>query len=315
MQEPHTDRHVPWTEYALLLVLAALWGSSYLFLKLAVIEVPPITLIAARVSMAAMFLLAVMAVRGEPLPAGRTVWARLLLQSVLNSSLAWVVLAWGSQHIPSSLAGVLNSTSPLFVFLLTLGTQGFRPWRALGVMLGLVGVAMVLGVSAADLSARGSLGLAAQGAVLFSALLYACAALHGQKLANVSPLGTATGTMMCATVCLVPLSLWLDAPWRLRPGATAWAALAALALLCTGLALVLYFRLLKTLGSLGVASQSYLRAGFSVLLGFLVLGEAPDVGAQIGLVLSVAGVAWVNMREPRIWTRVAAAVHAARHRP
>lgn len=292
-------------EYALLALLAAFWGSSYLLIKLALATIPPVTLIAMRVTIASLFLLAIMRLRGERLPHRSQDWRLLLVQSLLNSSLAWLVLAWGQQYVPSGTAGVLNSTSPLFVLLIGMVTAlwarlrgtpagnsaASTPRKSAGVALGLVGVVLVIGVDA--LRGIGQQTLA-QAAVLFGAFLYACAALSGKRLAHLSSLSAAFGTMLCAVATLLPLSLLVDRPWTLAPSASSLAAATALGILCTGVALIIYFRLIKTLGAMGVASQSYLRAGVSVLLGFLVLGEQPPPSVLVGLVITIAGVALIN---------------------
>ena len=214
----------------------------------------------------AAFLVLVMKVRRERLPRDAHTWRSLLVQSLLNSSVAWLALAWGQQFLASGLAGVLNSTSPLFVFLLTglsAGATKSVPKLA-GVLLGFVGVTLVVGFDALQGLGRQAL---AQGAVLFAAFLYACAAINGKRLSHVSPLATATGTMLWAVLTLVPLSLAFDQPWNIHPSVKASLAAATLAILGTGVALIIYFRLIKTLGPMGVASQSYLRAGVSVMLG------------------------------------------------
>lgn len=295
----------PAPEYALLALLAAFWGSSYLLIKLALATIPPVTLIAIRVTIASLFLLAIMRLRSERLPRGARDWRLLFVQSLLNSSLAWLVLAWGQQYVPSGTAGVLNSTSPLFVLLIGMvmalwsrlrGTaagsgSASTSRKTIGVALGLVGVVLVIGVDA--LRGIGQQTLA-QVAVLFGAFLYACAALSGKRLAHLSSLTTACGTMLCAAAILLPLSLAVDHPWALVPSATSLVAAVTLGILCTGVALIIYFRLIKTLGAMGVASQSYLRAGVSVLLGFLILGEQPPPSVLIGLVITITGVALIN---------------------
>ena len=284
-------------ELALLAVLAGLWGSSYLLIKVALATIPPVTLMAIRVTLAALFLLLIMRIQNEKLPTDRRTWRDLFVQSLLNSSVAWLVLAWGQQFVPSGMAGVLNSTSPLFVFLITAlasrGTSGAtHSWlKIAGVVLGFVGVLLVVGMD--SLRGLGQQTLA-QAAVLFGAFLYACAALNGKRLAHLSPLVTATGTILWASVSLVPLSLLLDHAWTLTPSRSSLFAAATLAILCTGIALIIYFRLMHTLGAMGVASQSYLRAGLSVLLGLVVLGEQLSATVLIGLVVTIVGVVLIN---------------------
>ena len=286
-------------EFFLLALLALLWGSSYLFIRIALDTIPPVTLIAVRVAIAAIFLLGVVALRGERLPQDRRTWGMLLIQSFLNSIGAWTVLAWGQQYVDSGLASVLNSTSPIFIFFITFfltrhESVGLR--KLLGACVGVVGVLLIVGPDV--LSGLGR-QLAAQGAIILGAVLYAGAAIYGKRFPHLSPTVVAAGTMIWATVCLVPLSLMLEQPWTLRPSAVSLASALALSIACTGIALLIYFRLVRTLGSMGVASQAYLRAGIGVLLGVVVLGETvtPLIGA--GLLAAIAGVALINFPERR----------------
>ncbi len=279
-------------EMLLLGLLALLWGSSYLFIKVAVAEIPPVTLVAVRVFGAALLLLIVLYVRGERLPVDSGVWGSLMLQAFFNSIGAWTLLAWGQQAIDAGVASVLNSTAPIFVFLFTaLVTrhESTQPRRLIGAILGVVGVALVVG---ADFT--GARTFAGELACLTGAMLYACAAIYGRRFSKLGALVTASGTMICASVVMVPAALWIDRPWTLTPSLQALVSVAILSLVCTGLALLLYFRLLNTLGSMGVASQAFLRAGFGVLLGVLFLGETLTVHVSAGIVAAIAGVALIN---------------------
>ena len=282
------------TELPLLALLALLWGSSYLFIKLAVAEIPPLTLIALRVLGAAAFLIAVMGLRSKKLPADARTWRMLLLQAVFNSIGAWTVLAWGQQFVDSGLSSVLNSTSPIFVLIITaLVTrhEALGGRKLAGAMLGLLGVTLIVGVGAL----RG-LGdqVAGQLACLLGAALYAYAAIYGRRFGHIGAMATAAGTMICASAVLVPLALVVDRPWRLSPGPMALAATGILSVFCTGVALLIYFRLVRTLGSMGVASQSYLRAGVGVILGMVFLGESFTLPVALGLAAAMLGVALIN---------------------
>lgn len=281
-------------ELLLLALLALLWGASYLFIKLAVAEIPPVTLIALRVLGAAVFLLVVMSARKEKLPRDPLTWQMLLLQAIFNSIGAWTVLAWGQQFVESGLASVLNSTSPIFVFFITaLLTRHERLGgrKLAGALLGVLGVTMIVGVDALQ-----GLGhqVAGQVACLVGAALYAGAAIYGKRFGHISAVATATGTMIWASIVLVPLALVLDRPWTLAPSPMALAATAILSIFCTGIALLVYFRLVRALGSMGVASQSYLRAGVGVILGIVFLDEVLSFPVAAGLCLAVAGVALIN---------------------
>lgn len=287
------DIHRP-TELALLGLLAMLWGSSYLLIKVAVVELPPLTLIALRVAVAAALLMAVVRWQRLDWPRARGTWARLGTQSFLNSIGAWTLLAWGTRDVDSALAGILNSTAPIFVviagFALT-RSEPTSPRRVGGAALGLVGVVLILGGDA--LYGLGD-QLLAQLAVLASAILYAGAAIHGRRFAALHPAVTAACTMGWASAVLVPLALWVDRPWTVAASPQALSAALLLGVACTACALLLYFRLLRTLGSLGTASQAYLRAVVSVLLGVWVLGEALSASIAVGAALAIGGVVLIN---------------------
>lgn len=281
-------------ELLLLGLLALLWGSSYLFIKVAVAEIPPITLIAVRVLGAALFLTIVMWLRAERLPGDARTWRMLMVQAFFNSIGAWTVLAWGQQFVGAGLASVLNSTSPIFVILITAFVtrhEGLGGRKLLGAALGVLGVVLIVGVDV-----LGGLGeqIAGQVACLVGAALYAGAAIYGKRFGHLSALAAATGTMICASVVLVPAALALERPWALSPSFAAMAAAFVLSVLCTGLALLIYFRLVRTLGSMGVASQSYLRAGVGVILGMAILGETFTLPIALGLTIAIAGVALIN---------------------
>ncbi len=281
-------------EILLLALLALLWGSSYLFIKIAVESIPPVTLIATRVTIAAAFLLIVMAWQGHRLPKDGKTWRMLFVQAVLNSIGAWTVLAWGQQYVDSGLASVLNSTSPIFVFFITLlftRHEAVNLPKLIGACLGVVGVALIVGVDV--LKGLGQ-QVAGQLAVLLGAVLYAGAAIYGKKFSHLPPTVTAAGTMIWATACLVPLSVLTEHPWTLKPTGIAILAAIALAAFCTGAALLIYFRLVRTLGSMGVASQSYLRAGVGVILGVVFVGEHITPVVALGLVAAILGVAAIN---------------------
>jgi drug/metabolite transporter (DMT)-like permease len=167
-------------------------------------------------------------------------------------------------------------------------------WQLAGAALGLLGVVLTIGVDALRGLGRET---AAQLAVLLGALLYAGAAIHGKRLSHLSPAVTAAGTMMLATLCLVPASLLLERPRTLNPSSDSLLAALVLAVFCTAGALLLYFRLVRTLGPMGVASQSYLRAGVSVVLGIVVLGERITPAIGLGLAAIILGVVAINRRK------------------
>ena len=283
-------------ELALLALLALFWGSSYLFIKVALETIPPLTLIAFRVSFAALLLYGVARWQGHRFPADLSTWMQFGIQCLFLCIGGWAVLAWGQQFIDSGLAGILNSTSPIFVFLITfLWTrhESVGGLRLAGALTGLAGVILIIGADAL----RG-LGTQVTGqiAVLASAVLYGASAIYGKRFSHLPPTITAAGTMTVAATLLVPASLLVEHPWALRPSAVSISAAVALSVISSCLALLLYFRLIKTLGSMGTASQAYLRVGVSVMLGAVILGEGIGWTVAVGLIAVVAGVVAINVR-------------------
>ncbi|AUG54626.1 DMT family transporter [Thalassospira marina] len=284
-------------ELLLLGMLALLWGSSYIFIKIAVAEIPPLTLIALRVSIAAVFLTAIVFGQKQHFPRDAKIWAHLLVQAFFNSIGAWTILAWGQQYVDSGLASVLNSTSPVFLFFISLfliHRDQINGLKLLGALTGLGGVILIVGPAALNGLGQHLMG---QLAVLTGAFLYACSALYGKKFTAFAPSVTAAGTMIWAAIWLIPLCLVNDHPWALRPSLSAISAVIILSVFCTGVALMLYFRLVKTLGPMGVVSQSYLRAGIGVFLGIFILHETPGPRTLAGIAIALAGVVILNWPE------------------
>ncbi|MCB1755254.1 MAG: EamA family transporter [Gammaproteobacteria bacterium] len=282
------------TELPLLGLLALLWGSSYLFIKIAVMEIPPLTLIAIRVFGAMLFLILVMMWRHERLPRGVQTWRMLLIQAFFNSIAAWTVLAWGQSYVDAGLASVLNSTSPVFVFIFTAVVtrhERLGASKLFGAILGLSGVVLIVG---SDVVKGLGVQVAGQIACLSGAALYACAAIYGRRFSNLSPVVSSAGTMIWASAVLVPLALLVEQPFSLTPSNKAIFSALALSIFCTGFALMIYFRLLRTIGSMGVASQAYLRAAIGVMLGIVLLGEKLTLPVSAGVFIAISGVILIN---------------------
>lgn len=287
-------------EIALLLLLSLIWGSSFTLIKMAIPSVPPFTMVAARVTLAAGLLLLIAAAQGHALPRQTSVWAAFFVQGVLQSALPFTLISWGEAHITSGLAGVLNATPPMFVLAIALATgrgrQAISGRKIAGVALGLAGVALTVGIEA--LSGIGTAAPLAQAAVLGASLCYALAPLWGQRFKKLPAIVTAAGAMSCAAILMLPAAAILERPWMLAPPPPAIAAVVALATVCTALAMVIYFRLVRTLGPLGTTSGSYLRAGFAVMLGTTLLGESFTWSILAGMALILAGVITVTLPPP-----------------
>lgn len=296
-----TSRHSLLTlDVGLLLLLSLIWGSSFTLIKVAVATIPPFTMVAARVTIAAILLILIAAAQGHSLPRPRSVWAAFLVQGLLQSALPFTLISWGEAHIASGLAGVLNATPPMFVLVIAMmtgrGRRTISGRKIVGVGLGLAGVAVTMGID--PLSGIGMAAPLPQAAVLGASLCYAVAPMWGQRFSKLPPIVTAAGAMSCAAILMLPTAAVLERPWTLAPTAQAIAAVIGLAVICTALAMVIYFRLIRTLGPLGTTSGSYLRAGFAMALGTVLLGESFTWSIVAGMALIFVGVIAVTVPLP-----------------
>jgi drug/metabolite transporter (DMT)-like permease len=287
-------------EIGLLLLLALIWGSSFTLIKVALPTIPPFTMVAARVTIAAVLLVAIARVQGHSLPGRGPIWEAFFVQGLLQSAVPFTLISWGELHIASGLAGVLNATPPMFVLALAMmtgrGRQAISRLKIVGVALGLAGVAVTIGIDA--VSGIGTTAPLAQAAVLGASLCYALAPIWGQRFSRLPAIVTAAGATSCAAIPMIPAALILEQPWTLAPQPQAIAAVTGLAVVCTALAMVIYFRLIRTLGPLGTTSGSYLRAGFAMALGTAWLGERFTWSALAGTTLILAGVVAITMPQP-----------------
>jgi drug/metabolite transporter (DMT)-like permease len=270
-------------ELALLLVLATLWGASYTFIRLGVATIPPLTLIAARTSVAGLVLLAVMRWRGVALPRDGAMWRRFLVHAALNSVLPWTLLAWGERSVEAGLATILNSAAPIFTFFLALALarQDRADLRKLaGIIAGMAGICLIIGVQALH-----GLGeqLLAQPAIVLATVCYAGGAVFSRGFRGLDPMAPAAGSLLCGAAVLMPLSVIVDRPWTLAPSPASVLALLALAVFSTALAFVIFFRLIQTLGSVATTAQAYLRVPIGVAIGAIFLGESLSPTAFVGL--------------------------------
>ena len=283
-------------ELALLVLLATLWGASYTFIKLGVESIPPVTFIAARTTIAAVVLVGILHGRGVAMPTDLAVWRRFLVQACLNSVIPFTLIAWAEQSVDAGLATILNSSAPIFVFILTwcLAHQQSATGRQFfGVISGMIGICLIVGVQA--LSGIGQ-QLTAELAIIAAIICYAGAAIFGRNFQGLDPMLPATGSLLCGAIVLIPISLVVDHPWTLAPSSRSILALMCLSIFSTALAFTIYFRLIQTLGSMAATSQAYLRVPIGVAIGVAFLGENLAPTTLIGLVCVIAGVAAMTIR-------------------
>jgi drug/metabolite transporter (DMT)-like permease len=288
--------------WPMLLLLASVWGASYLFIKVAVDDIAPAPMMAARTLIAAAVLLGYLGWRfgrSRAVRELRGAWRHCLVLGLLNAAVPFWLIAWGEQHIDSGLAAVVQASVPIFNALLVLRFlphERLNGTRAFGLAVGLAGVAVVTGVNPSG----GGIAIIGALAVVGSSVSYASAGVYGQRAVS----GTAgpvlaAGSMLTAGLILLPAALF-QLPAE-APGWQATASVLALALLGTALAQLVLFRMLALHGSSRLSLVTYLMPGFALVYGALLLDEEITAAMIAGLGLILGGVALASgaVRLPR----------------
>lgn len=281
-------------EIAALLFVGFLWGAQFGFNKIQLETIPPFTGVALRLAVAAVFLWLIVAVRAEPFPLDAMRWRDFAIQGLLTSGGPGVMVMWSQQFIDSALAAILNSTTPICATLVTLVLtrhERIGVQKVAGLLVGLGGVILVVGIDALRGFDKGFIG---QVVVMLSALGYGGAAVFGRRFGGISPVTAAAGATTCSAILLTLIAFSFERPLTIAPSGRSLTALLASAVLCGGIAVILYYRLISTLGSIGTSSLGYLKAAFGVLIGCFILGEPLTVAILVGLAAVILGVAAIN---------------------
>lgn len=281
------------TDWLLLWTLSLLWGGSFLFVELALEALTPLTIVWARVALAALILGLALRLTGQGMPP-RALWPGLLVMGLLNNAVPFVLIVVAQTAITGALASVLNATTPIFTVIVAhLATRDERlsPAKLAGVGLGFAGVVVMM--------AAGRLegAVPAMAACLAAALSYGFASVWGRRFrqAGLAPMATAFGQVVASTVLLAPIWLWVDRPWAMQaPGAVPVMAVLALAVLSTALAYLIYFRILARAGATAISLVTFLVPLSAAGLGWLVLGERLEPRHLLGLALILGGLALID---------------------
>lgn len=278
---------MPAAAWGLLLTLSVLWGGSFLFIRIAVVDMPTLTVVLVRVGLAAAVLLAFARLTGVALPRDGRSWRDYLVQGILNNIVPFVLIVWGQKTIGAGLASILNATTPIFgvviAHLLTTDDKA-TPLKAAGVAISFVGVAVLVGVDA--LVGVGD-HLLAELACLGAALSYGFSGLWSRRFRGRPPVATAAGQLTCSTLVFTPVVFLVDPPWQhAAPGLPAIAAVIALAFFCTAVGYILFFRLTTLVGPTNTMLVTFLIPPSAILLGFVFLNErlAPQHLAGVALI-------------------------------
>ena len=294
------------SDWLLMLVLALIWGGAFFFIGVAVRHVQPLTYVWLRLTIGAAGLWTYLMVKGVRITLPRQVWGSILLLALLNNAIPFALFGWGQTHIASGLASILNATTPIWgVVVAHFLTRDERmsPRKIAGVLLGFGGVATMIGPSL--LSSLGTSALA-QLACVAASLSYALAAVWARrfKLLGISTFSVTTGQLTAGALVMLPVSMIVDRPWtHAFPPLSAWAAIAALALLCTAFGYVLYFRLIEHAGATNALLVTLLVPPIAILLGSLFLGETLAPQDFAGLALIAFGLGAIDGRLLSAWRR------------
>ncbi len=288
-----------------LVLLSLMWGTAFLFTKIAVDVVPPSTVVAGRLFLAAIILLAAARARGLALPRGRRLWSHLLLLSLLGNTVPFTLITWGQQAIDSGLAAMLLAGMPLATLVLAhFFVEGERMnlGNVAGFAIGLVGIAILVGPDVINGIGGDPLQILSQLAIFGGAICYSVNAILARHLPAGDPVVHTTATITLAALTTLPLAAGDTEP--LLTDLTPWAAMALawLGVVSTALATILYFRIIASAGPTFLSLINYLIPPVAVISGALVLGEEPAATALIALAVTLVGIAisqWSSLRPSR----------------
>lgn len=287
------------SDWLTLIALALIWGAAFLFISVAVNEVAPLTYVWVRLTLAAAAMWLFLWWRGESAGLPRSIWGSILVLALFNNAIPFVLFGWGQTHIASGLAAILNATTPIWgvvVAHLFTNDEKLSSRKLAGVVLGFAGVTVMIGPAL-----LGSIGnnVLAQLACVTAALCYAFAGVWARRYRaqGVSPMSVTTGQLTAGALVMLPLALMVDRPWLdALPSLKAIGAIAALAVVCSAFAYILYFRLIERAGATNALLVTLLVPPVAILLGAVVLGEVIEPRDFAGLGLIALGLAAIDGR-------------------
>lgn len=273
----------------LLFILGAIWGTSFLFIKIVVAEVGPMTLVAGRLGLAAVLMWGILQLRRTPLPKGRRIWSTYAVIGLLNGALPFSLISWGEQFIPSGWAALLQATTPIFTILLAhLLTRDDRlNWgKALGVTLGFCGIGLLMFPEVRQGATASVWGMLA---IVGSSICYAMSSIFARRrLVGQDPMASAAGQFTMGFMYMLPLAFLLEQPLQIMPSWRALGSWVALSVIGTVIAYAIYYTLLDRTSATFTIMVTYIVPINGLVLGALVLGEhlSSMLVISLGLVLS-----------------------------
>jgi drug/metabolite transporter (DMT)-like permease len=286
-------------DWTLLMALAAMWGSAFLFIKLGVATVPPATLVAARLVLGTLVLLPLVYLRGLRLPPLGRAWLPFVVMALIGNAIPFYLITWGQQTVPSALAGILMAAMPLATMVLAhfaVAGEHMTRNRVTGFLLGFSGITFLMGPPALAGAGGSALEILAQFAILAGALCYAANSVLARRLVTGEFLVTSAAMLLVASILAVPIALVLDRPWELASTVPSILSIIWLGVGPTAVATIFYFQLISSAGPTFMSLVNYLSPCIAVALGVMLLGEEPGANAYAGLALILSGIALSQWR-------------------
>lgn len=283
------DLRIASADWLRLLALSVLWGGSFFFAGIAVKELPPLTIVFARVGFAAVLLLPLIWVYQLTIPRTLAGWRPFIVMALLNNVIPFSLLVSGQTMIASGLASVINAMTPVFTVLVlaAFGEERLIARRIAGVLLGLIGVVVLRGIDM-QFDSNQSLGILL---CLVATVVFGFSALWAKRqMGGMQPLAAATFQLVCSGVMMFVLCMIVERPWQLpMPSATTWLALCGLAALSTSLAYILFFQIIRGSGPGNVMLVTLLVPVTAIMLGYFVLGEVVTTREIVGAIIIASG--------------------------
>ena len=283
--------------WIMLITLSVIWGGSFLFGRIAMLEWPPFTVALLRVALAAIALWLFLKFTSRRFPVERTFIGAVIVMGLLNNAIPFSMILIGQQELGAGLASVVNAMTPIWTLIIAnfmTSDEKITGNKLLGILAGFAGVAVLMGTDIAGGLAASAL---AQAAVLVATISYGFAGVYGKRFKGRDPVVVATGQLTASTAIMLPLALLVEQPWNLAiPSLPAIGSIVLLALLCTSVAYVLFFRILDNAGATNLSLVTFLIPVSAILCGILFLSETLSVSDLTGIALIALGLVLVDGR-------------------
>ena len=283
-------------EWFLLVLLSLIWGGPFFFAEIVLRDLEPLTIVAGRVSLAAVALLAYVYLSGKRMPLDARSWGQFFVMGGLNNMIPFSLIVWGQSYIDSGLASVLHATTPLFTVALAhlLTTdEKLNVNKGVGIFFGIFGVSVLIGPDALDSMDGQAWGKIA---ILGAAICYSFAGIYGRRLSRHPTSVAATGMLVASSIIMLPVALIVESPLEASPDMASLGSLLAMALVSTSVAYLIYFHILAKAGATNLLLVTFLVPVSAVMLGIVILGERLSQNAIIGMILIFTGLACVDGR-------------------